>query len=369
MGRKASFFSPEIGCAPRTPSREWIRRARLVLARALLAVSILPLASCKRAPTEGLALNELSLKLPRSVGAWMLTGGPKFVGPQDIFNYMDGAGELYLGYHFKRLEVQRYGSADQGEILVELYWMESSDDAYGLLSGDWGGEAVDLLSPRPESSSLATTDGPRALYGAGLLRLWSGNLFARIIADHETNASKSAVRALGQAIAGKRSTPPRPELIQALPARVGSRFFLRPDRVTFLRSHLVLNSVYFLSSENLLDLGPACEVATTTYGQGSANATGNDKAARLMLVRYANEAAAAKALQHFRQTYLPDKLKGPGASLIGDKGVVAIEDGWMGYARSGRGLALAFESPDEASAQLFLSDSTRILAKLEVSRE
>ena len=348
---------------------EWIRRARLVLARVLLGVSILPLASCKRAPIEGLAMNEPSLKLPRSVGAWTQSGGPKFVGPQDIFNYMDGAGEFYLGYRFKRLEVQRYGSADQGEILVELYWMESSDDAYGLLSGDWGGEAVDLPPPTPGSSSLATTDGPRALYGAGLLRLWSGNLFARIMADHETNASKRAVQALGEAIARGRSTPLRPELILALPARVGSQFSLRPDRVTFLRSHLVLNSVYFLSSENLLDLGPDCEVATTNYGQGSAKAIGNAKPARLMLARYANEAAAAKALHHFRQIYLPDKLKGPKASLIGDNGVVAIEDGWMGFARSGRGLALVFESPDEASARLFLNDFTRILAKREASRE
>ncbi len=354
---------------PCFPAMEWIRRARLVLAPVLAGVSILPLASCKRAPTEGLAMNEASLNLPRSIGAWTQSGGPKFVGPQDIFNYMDGAGELYLGYRFKRLEVQRYGSVNQGEILVELYWMESSDDAYGLLSGDWGGEAVDLSLPVPGSSSPAATDGPRALYGAGLLRLWSGNLFARVMADHETNASQKAVQSLGQVIAGGRSTTPRPVLILALPARVGSRVFLRPDRVTFLRSHLVLNSVYFLSSENLLDLGPDCEVATTTYGQGPAKATGNAKPARLLLVRYANESAAVKALHHFREIYLPEKLNGPEASLIGDNGVVAIEDGWMGFARSGRGLALVFESADEASARLFLGDFTRILEKLEASRE
>ncbi len=314
-------------------------------------------------------MNEASLNLPRSVGAWSQSGGPKFIGPQDIFNYMDGAGELYLGYRFKRLEVQRYDSADQGEILVELYWMESSDDAYGLLSGDWGGEAIDLRPPPPGSSSLPVADGPRALYGAGLLRLWSDNLFARVMADHETDASKEAIQALGQAIAGGRSTPPRPLLIWALPARVGSRFFLHPDHVAFLRSHLVLNSVYFLSSENLLNLGPDCEVATAIYGQGPAKTTGNAKPARLLLARYANEAAAAKALHHFREIYLPEKLKEPKVHSIDDNGVVAIEDGWMGFARSGRGLALVFESPDDASARLFLGDFTRILQKLEASRD
>jgi len=354
---------------PCFPSMEWMQRARLALAPVVLGVSILPFASCKGAPTEGLAMNEASFNLPRSVGVWTQSGGREFVGPRDIFKYMDGAGELYLGYRFKRLEVQHYGSADQGEILVELYWMETSDDAYGLLSGDWGGEAVELHPPEPGSSLPAATDGPRALYGAGLLRLWSDNLFARVIADQETNPSKKAVEALGQAIARGRSTPPRPVLIRSLPARVGSRFLLRPDRVTFLRSHLVLNSVYFLSSENLLDLGPDCEAATTTYGQGPAKTTGNAKPARLLLARYANEAAATKALHHFRDIYLAEKSKGPRASLTGDSGVVAIEDGWMGFSRSGRGLVLVFESPDEASARLLLGEFTQILEKLEASRE
>ena len=76
------------------------------MAWVLLGVSTLPLASCKRAPTEALTVNDLSRKLPRTVGAWTQSGGSKFVGPEDIFNYMDGGGELYLGYRFKRLEVQ-----------------------------------------------------------------------------------------------------------------------------------------------------------------------------------------------------------------------------------------------------------------------
>jgi len=348
---------------------EWIRRARLALAPVLLGVSILPFTSCQGAQAEGLVMNEASPNLPRNVGSWTQSGEAEFVGPKDIFKYMDGAGELYLGYRFKRLEVRRYASADQGEILVELYWMESTDDAYGLLSGDWGGEAVDLYRPEPGSSSPTAIDGPRALYGAGLLRLWSDNVYARVIAENETEASKKAVLALGQAIVMGRAAPPRPALIRALPTSVGSQFLLRADRVTFLRSHLVLNSVYYLSSENLLELGRDCDVATTIYVQGAAAASGNAKPTRLLLARYANEAAAAKALRHFQEIYLPEKMREPKASFAGDNGVVAIEDGWMGFARSGRGLALVFESPDEASARLFLSEFAGILERLEASHE
>ena len=67
---------------------------------------------------------------------------------------MDGAGELYLGYRFKFLEVYEYTNPGESDILVELYWMDSSDDAYGLLSGDWGGDAVDLASVRTPRDPL-----------------------------------------------------------------------------------------------------------------------------------------------------------------------------------------------------------------------
>jgi hypothetical protein len=354
------FTSRSSGCMWQVPP---------LLACMLLCASILPMASCKRPPAESNPVTRLSLKLPQSVGVWSQTGAPQLVGPQDIFNYMDGGGELYLGFRFNHLEVQHYASPNQGEILVELYWMNSSDDAYGLLSGDWGGEAMDLVSSTPGTSSPAAAGGPRALYGSGLLRLWSGNLFARVMADHETSASKSAVQSLGQAIVAGRAAPPIPELIQALPSRVGTRFFLRPNHVAFLRSPLVLNSVYFLSSDNLLELGPDCEMATTTYGPNGAAPASKGKPVRLMLTRYKDDAAAEKALQHFRQTYLPDKLKGPGKSIAGDEGAVAIEDGWMGFARSGRGLVLVFEAPDEDSAKLFLGDFKQVLVKLEASHD
>jgi len=41
----------------------------------------------------------------------------------------------------------------------------------------------------------------RALYGAGLLRLCAGSLYARILAEHETSTAKEAVLALGRAVA------------------------------------------------------------------------------------------------------------------------------------------------------------------------
>jgi hypothetical protein len=381
--RRFRIFNPNepMAGSSGTPGRgrPAARRSRwLILAPLFLSIQIALLSSCtqitkKNAPMAGTS----SINLPQSVGGWTRTGVPRRVGPQEIFDYMDGAGELYLGYRFKFLEAYHYTSPSEDEILVELYWMESSDDAYGLLSGDWGGEAVDPKGGTPAASPGAATHGaagaaagvgaPRALYGAGLLRLWSDNLFARIMATHETEASRKAVYALGQTIVAGRTSPSEPALVKALPLRIGSRYSLRSDRLTFLRSHLVLNSVYFLSSENVLDLGPGCELVAASYRQGRANAGG--KPVRLLLARYPNDESAQKALSHFRRIYLPEKHRGQIAGVSEDKGAASIEDGWMGFARSGRTLALVYESPDERSVRLFLEDATQNLEQLEATRE
>jgi hypothetical protein len=300
----------------------------------------------------------MNVTLPQSAGSWTLSGPAKRVEPQAIFDYMDGAGELYLAYRFSHLDVYEYKSSGQSDILVELYWMDSADDAYGLLSGDWGGDAVDLCTVRKSG----TPSMPRALYGAGLLRIWSGNLYARVLAYEETDATKQAVLAVGRAIVAGRPDATTPPLIQALPQSVGSQFTLRPDRTVYLRSHLVLNSAYFLSSENLLDLGLDCELAAATYPRSGV--AGSTKPVRILLVRYPVETAARKALAHFKNVYLSAK-----PSAAGDRGVVSIEDGWAGFILSGRGLGLVFEAPDETSARLFLESSKQALDHVEVSHE
>jgi hypothetical protein len=310
------------------------------------------------AQAESPRASQMNVTIPQSVGGWSLSGPPQRVEPKAIFDYMDGAWKLYLGYRFKFLDVYEYKSPSQEEIVVELYWMETSDDAWGLLSGDWGGEAIDLASV-PGRGAPA---GVRALYGAGLLRIWSGDLYARVLAYQETDASRQAVIAIGKAISAGRPEPPTPRLTRALPPTVGPQFTLRTDRIVYLRSHLVLNSVYFLSAENLLDLGLKCEMAVGSYrGVSGSNSI---KPVHVLLVLYPDDGTARTALAHFQHVYLHVE-----SHPAENRGMVSIEDGWTGYSLSGRGLALVFEVPDETSTRLFLEASKRALDGVEALHE
>jgi hypothetical protein len=301
------------------------------------------------------------------VGSWKLKDQTRIITSKTIFDYMDGAGELYIGYRFRQLEVHEYTSRGTDDILVELYWMASSDEAFGLLSGDWGGESVSLKPSGATAVAARPGVWPRALYGAGLLRLWADNLYARILAQTETDASRKAVLEIGKSItAGRRESPP-PRLALTMPGRVEPAFSLQQDRLCFFRSHLVLNSVYFLSPSNILDLGLDAEAAIASY---KSPAQGKRKSpVRLLVIGYPSADAGRKALGHFIRTYLPEKNATAPAAPGGNREVLKIEDGWVGYVLSGSSLALVFECPTREIAGNFLNQATKIAGGMEESHE
>jgi hypothetical protein len=299
------------------------------------------------------------MDLPRSVGGWTRSEKPEVYDSRTIFDYIDGAGELYIGYRFKNVEAYEYTSDEPVEILVELYWMETADDAYGLLSADWGGEPSLLVTP--------PGDKPRALYGAGLLRIASDNLYARVMASQETEASKQAVLDLGRAIVSGRARREPPVLVGALPSKVkvpgGEQFSLRADRFRFVRTHLVLNTSYFLGYENLLNLDHTTEAVVAEYL--AASPENNPKSVTLLLVRYENPDKARAAFTHFRTGYLPEFQQKPHESATADRQFAFIEDGWVDTWLVGRSIALVFECPEEAVAQAFTGTAAEHLQILE----
>jgi hypothetical protein len=267
---------------------------------------------------------------------------------------MNGAGELYLSYGFDHLEVYEYAAVDrQDGILAEVYVMKTTDDAFGLLSMDWGGDPTTIRpsSQRREKTAVAPT--ARALYGGGLLRLCAGTIYARVMAYRETPESRKAVISLGQRIAADREGSPEPGILRVLPRAVDSLWELRKDRIVYFRSHLVLNSLYYLSHQNVLALDHSAEAVAATYRNLSG--TGTPGNVQIVFIRYATPRKAQNALNEFHNAYLQEHQKGfvPGVT---DKYTYFfnIEDGWMGYGLHGFCLSLAFECPNRETVQMFL---------------
>jgi hypothetical protein len=266
-------------------------------------------------------------------------------------HYMNGGGELYLAYRFDHLEVYEYTAEQQDDILVEVYVMNSSDDAFGLLSLDWGGEPVQFSSSSVRQTDPSIAPPVRALYGGGLLRLWADTIYARVMAYRETPESKAAVLALGRAIAANRKSPAEPEWLKILPQTIGPDWKLQRDRVGYFRSHLVFNSLYYLSHQNLLNLDLSTEAVTAPYESVTETST----RIQVLFVKYATPEQTRQALERFHTTYLPEHQKGFDAVVTTKhSNLFNIEDGWLGYILDETFLAVVFECPNRESAQMIL---------------
>ncbi len=307
-----------------------------------------------------LEANEINL--PKTIGNWARSDLPQLINSNNIFDYMNGAGELYLGYRFHHLEVFDYTVDNRDNILVELYFMETSDDAFGLLSLDWGGDPVSLGGSPVNPLNQSSISSPRALYGAGLLRIWSDNVYARVMAYRETPASTQAMLTLGKAITGNRKTPPEPGLLKVLPLHIGTAWKLCKDRVSFFRSYLVLNSIYYLSQENILDLDLSTEAIIAPYEHTSSSS--DRKRSQFLLVKYENHERAMEALNHFHGAYLPEyKKKYTADSPNRSPSLFKLEDGWLAYGLLSKYVAIVFECPDQESARIIIQKNESNLLK------
>jgi len=289
------------------------------------------------------------LDLPQNVGVWTKVDSMQLIDSTNIFDYMNGGGELYLGYGFNYLEVHEYTAKNQPKILVELYFMKTSDDAFGLLSLDWGGEPINYNPSSPVIQINGIAPSSRCLYGSGLLRIWSENIYARIMAFRETDESRAAIIALGQTITENSINPKQPQLLQTLP-QLEIGWSLRQDRIGYFRSHLVLNSLFYISHQNILNLDHSTEAVTAPYEKiidGD-----KDNRIQILVVHYKYTKHAQKAFEHFHTTYLQEQKQDfKIASTNKLSNFYNLEDGWLGYKLCNQALAIVFACPEQESAR------------------
>lgn len=292
-------------------------------------------------------MRESVFKLPDKFENWTQSKTIKIINSNNIFQYMNGAGELYLSYDFDHLQVFEFTNPDQSSILVEIYLMNSPEDAFGLLSLDWGGEPRLSEALFPTTTTTLTAPSHRALYGAGLLRMAIDSLYVRILSNHDTPEAKKEILSMGQLIAENRKTCPEPELLQRLPLKLNPNYQLKRDRIGFFHSYLVLNMLYYISHQNILNLNLSTKAVFAPYESDKDSA--NKKRIQLLQIQYPDKEKASIALEQFHKIYLPEFPK------ILKSNSFKIEDGVMGYRLDENYLTILFELPDLKTANSILS--------------
>ena len=263
------------------------------------------------------------ISLPSEAAAWKWDRKEIKYNSKTLFSYIDGAAELYLAYGFQNLTVRRFEKSNRPPIILELYEMASSEDAYGIFSFEHQDEAVGI--------------GQGSEFGGGLLRFWKGKYFVSIYAEGEGAEVESGILKMGRAAANSiPATGPEPKLVGFIP---GKDLGLVDKSVRYLKSHVLLNQRFFIAHQNILNLNRKTEAVLAQYLQ-------DKQKAQLLLIRYPDSKEAVDAYRSFMKVYLPD---------AGGKDRSKTEDRKWTFARQrNEFVVIVFGAPTEAAAEALL---------------
>jgi hypothetical protein len=235
---------------------------------------------------------DFSQILPENIENWK-SNETELYEPNTLYDYIDGGAELYLSYGFQRLLSRKYIKAGQPDIILDVFDMGNSRNAFGIFSHS-----------REEEDHVF---GQGSQTGAGFLMFWKDKYYISIIASPETKESKKVIVRLAELI--ENAIPqegPLPPIVLSLPEKS-----LISESIKYFKHHVWLNTYYFITDQNVFHIGDKTEAVLAKYQYPEYQAI-------LLLVTYPDKTQATQAYKSFYRYIFPDKP---------EKTVFQLEDG------------------------------------------
>lgn len=264
------------------------------------------------------------------VQGWKAIGSLSPYNTNTIFNYMNGAAELYLAFNFRELKTIRFEKPGKPSIIVEVYEMASPEDAYGVFTFERQDPEVGI--------------GQGSEFGGGLLRFWKGHTFVTIFGEEPDQDTEEAILILGRRIASSiidSGNPPK--ILGYLPDKTLP--FIK-NYVWFFRSHIHLNQRFFVARANILLLTPDAEAVLARYDAGN-------RRMHILLVRYPTPFKTDAAVKSFKNAYMPEAGKSDAVRTENEK--------WTSMGRLNNFVVIIFDADDESSAISLINATMDIL--------
>lgn len=267
--------------------------------------------------------------LPRESLGWKADGADHVFDRETIFEYIDGSGEVYRAFNMKLLVSRRFNKTGQADVIIDLFDMGSSADAFGVFAHDLEGEDWHI--------------GQGSLYKGGLLQFWRGCYFISIFAESENPETTAVLAELGKSVAAVAGPDgPKPDLVDLVPEE------FRSGQVRYVHNPQILNYHFYIASENVLNLGPDADSVLATIGTKAEKRS-------CLLVRYQTDGEAESSLAAFLRAYLPETRTAETEDERSE-GLARMKDGRFAAAgRAGRYFLAVFDEPTAAEARAALA--------------
>jgi hypothetical protein len=284
----------------------------------------------------------LTRLLPASIDGWNILEDHLY-NRENLYEYINGGAELYLSFGFQTVLSRTYFRTDQPKIIVDLFDMRESANAFGVFCHT--------------REVVNTTFGQGSQYFPGLLTFWKDHYYVSILASPETPESKQAVEDLAREIEKSiKQSGSLPELLKYLPPKN-----LKEESIRYFTHSAWLNSYFFIADENIFQIGQGAPAVLARYSDQGI----------LLLVQYQEPTQAQEAYQAFEKYFasqntfqetakaipLSDpKGENPAVrSLFGIR-IIQLEDGsWAGARFYDRQFTAVFQGAGESEVSRLLN--------------
>lgn len=259
---------------------------------------------------------ELMALLPEdnAVEGWTRKSEVRFFGPDDLFEYINGAAENYLIYDFQQVLTTEYSHAQkESEAVVEIYRMRDPRSAFGIYASE--------LNTDSEFLQI----GSEGYLGGTALHFWSGPYYAKITVFQESDDLKESMKAFAQRLSEK----------------MGSPEASLPEIAQFPAKDLIPHSMRYLPKDIL------GQTYLTRGFQASYRKNGGEF--KLIIATPGDSDTAKEALARYRQFIASSGKVSRDVTSPGDGGFLGNDSfyGSMAALRSGNRIVIALGGPSE----------------------
>lgn len=218
------------------------------------------------------------------IANWKLASSIKIYDKKTIFDYIDGAAEIYFAYDFNRVASAEYKNA-QTSIMIDVYEMLSPDGAFGIYSLN-----------RYQDANYVNIGNEGILTGTSL-DFWKGKYYCKTYCFDQSSVYQKDVFEFANKIALKIKEPgEEPAIIKKL---------IQKDLISksakYFTRKLGLDNIHFVADENVLELNGETKGVVADYNLG-----GNRYP--LFIIEYPSAQKAEIAFQSYTK-YLSEKSK------------------------------------------------------------
>jgi hypothetical protein len=238
--------------------------------------------------------------LPEIIDEWKKTGEDRIYDDKNLYDYLDGAAELYISFGFSKVFNRIYSSGEGKEIIVDIFYMNKPEDAFGAFSFSVG--------------KIGNDYGVQSQIAPGAIVFWKNNFVVSIMENPSSEEAKKVSLKIAKLIDESiNENGSFPEVLKYLPEEN-----LDQQSIRYFRHYVWLNTYSFISSENILNISQNTHGVLAKYG--------DKQKLILLMVKYPTESESNAAKEKFNSAYYKEEkhkyiIKGKDGKFTGTETV------------------------------------------------